>query len=119
MLKVPGTSEAFYVPGSDGGDILGAMPLEPKLGKEEDTIYTVTEPQQCRHVNLVCICVLIAQLCPTLCDPMDCVAQQACLSMEFPRVSRLTLENTGVGCHSLFQGIFLTQGSNPGLPHCR
>ena len=28
-------------------------------------------------------------------------------------------KNTGVGCHSLFQGIFLTQGSNPGLLHCR
>ena len=24
----------------------------------------------------------------------------------------------GVGCHSLLQGIFLTQGSNPGLLHC-
>ena len=53
MLKVPGTSEAFYgVPGSDGGDILGAMPLEPKSGKEEDTIYTVIEPQQCRHATI-------------------------------------------------------------------
>ena len=28
-------------------------------------------------------------------------------------------ENTGVGCHALLQGIFLTQGSNPGLLHCR
>ena len=28
-------------------------------------------------------------------------------------------ENTGVGCHFLLQGIFLTQGSNPGLLHCR
>ena len=28
-------------------------------------------------------------------------------------------QNTGVGCHSLFQGIFPTQGSNPGLLHCR
>ena len=28
-------------------------------------------------------------------------------------------KNTGVGCHSLLQGIFLTQGSNPGLLHCR
>ena len=27
--------------------------------------------------------------------------------------------NTGVGCHALLQGIFPTQGSNPGLPHCR
>ena len=28
-------------------------------------------------------------------------------------------KSTGVGCHFLLQGIFLTQGSNPGLPHCR
>ena len=28
-------------------------------------------------------------------------------------------KNTGVGCLSLLQGIFPTQGSNPGLPHCR
>ena len=27
--------------------------------------------------------------------------------------------NTGVGCHALLQGIFLTQELNPGLPHCR
>ena len=24
-----------------------------------------------------------------------------------------------MGCHFLLQGIFLTQESNPGLPHCR
>ena len=28
-------------------------------------------------------------------------------------------KNTGVGCHFLLQGIFPTQGFNPGLPHCR
>ena len=28
-------------------------------------------------------------------------------------------KSTGVGCHFLLQGIFLTQGSNPGLLHCR
>ena len=28
-------------------------------------------------------------------------------------------KNTGVVCHSLLQGIFLTQGLNPGLLHCR
>ena len=27
--------------------------------------------------------------------------------------------NTGAGSSSLLQGIFPTQGSNPGLPHCR
>ena len=35
------------------------------------------------------------------------------LSMDSPGKS------TGVGCHSLLQGIFLTQGLNPGLLHCR
>jgi len=28
-------------------------------------------------------------------------------------------KNTGVGSHSLLQGIFPSQGSNPGLPHSR
>jgi len=28
-------------------------------------------------------------------------------------------KNTGVGCHVLLQGIFLTEGLNPGLLHCR
>ena len=28
-------------------------------------------------------------------------------------------KNTGVGCHALLQGNFPTQGSNPGLLHCR
>ena len=28
-------------------------------------------------------------------------------------------KNTRVGCHALFQGFFTTQGSNPGLQHCR
>ena len=28
-------------------------------------------------------------------------------------------KNTGLGCHSLLQGIFPTQGMNPSLLHCR
>ena len=28
-------------------------------------------------------------------------------------------KNSGVDCHFLLQRIFQTQGSNPGLPHCR
>ena len=35
------------------------------------------------------------------------VAHRALLSMGFPR------QNTGVGCHVLFQGLFLIQGLNP------
>ena len=41
------------------------------------------------------------------------VARQAPLSMDSPG------KHTGIGSHSLLQGIFPTQGSNLGLPHCR
>ena len=58
--------------------------------------------------------VLVTQLCPALCEPM--VAHQALLSMGFPG------KNTGMNCHFLLQGIFLTQGLNLCslcLMHCR
>ena len=56
---------------------------------------------------------LVAQPCTTLCDPMDC-------SLPDSSVHGDSLgKNTGVGCHALFQGIFPTQGSNPGLLHCK
>ena len=46
------------------------------------------------------------------CDPMD-YRPPVPLSMGFPA------KNSGVGCHFLLQGIFLTQGSNLGLVHRR
>ena len=52
-----------------------------------------------------------AQSCPTLCDPMDCSQPGSSLHGIFPS------KNTEVGCYFLLQGIFLTQGSNPGLLH--
>ena len=56
---------------------------------------------------------LVGQSCPTLCDPMDC-------SLLGSSVHGDSLgKNTGVGCHDLLQGIFPTQGLNPGLPHCK
>ena len=51
------------------------------------------------------------QSCPTLCDPVDCIACQAPLSTGFPG------KNIRVGCHARLQGIFLTQGSNLRLLH--
>jgi len=44
---------------------------------------------------------------------MDWVAHQILCPCNSPG------ENTTVSNHSLPQGIFPTQGSNPGLPHCR
>ena len=57
--------------------------------------------------------VLAAQSCLTLCDPMDC-------SLPGSSVHEiLQVRNTGVGSHSLLQGIFMTWGSNPGPWHSR
>ena len=53
------------------------------------------------------------QSCPTLCDPMDCSPPGSSVHGGSPG------KNTGVGCHALPQGIFPTQESNRGLPHCR
>ena len=64
-------------------------------------------------LEILCVCVLVAQSCPILCDPKDC-----CLpGFSVPGI--FSGKNTGVGCHFLLQGIFLTQGLNLGLPHCR
>ena len=58
--------------------------------------------------------VSVAQLCLILCDPLDCnlLARLLC-PWDSPG------KNTGVGSHSLFQGIFPTHGSNLGLLNCR
>ena len=123
----------------------------------------ITSPRQVR--------VKVAQLCLTLCDPMDCpwnspgqntgVDSLSLLQGIVPTqglnpdllhhkqilyhlsdrevlvflwkskwklLSRVWFfstpwnslgQNTGVDSLSLLQGVFLTQGSNPGLPHCR
>ena len=66
--------------------------------------------QDCDVDHVLC---LVAQLCLMLCDPRDCSPPGSSVRWDFPG------KNTGVGCHALLQGIFPTQGSNPGLPHCR
>ena len=56
---------------------------------------------------------LVAQLSPTLCDPMDCSPPGSFIHGDSPG------RNTGVGCQSLLQGIFPTQGLNPGFLNYR
>ena len=51
----------------------------------------------------------VAQLILTVCDPMDC-------SLPGSSIHGITQARS---CHFLLQGIFPTQGLNPGLPHCR
>ena len=63
------------------------------------------------RIYLIVLC-LVAQLCPTLCDPIDCSSPGFSVHGDFPS------KNTGVGCHDFLQGIFTTQGLNSGLPCC-
>ena len=51
---------------------------------------------------------LVAQSCLTLCNPTDC-SPPGSIHGDSPG------KNTGMGCHSFLP----TQGSSPGLPHCR
>ena len=60
----------------------------------------------------MCVYVLVVQSCPILCDPMDCMPARLQCPWNSP-------DKNGVGCHSLPQGIFLTQGLNPGVSKCR
>ena len=62
-----------------------------------------------KALNYTCV-VLIYSVTSNSLGPWT-IAHQALLSMGFSR------QNTGVGCHFLLQGIFLTQGSNPHLLH--
>ena len=56
---------------------------------------------------------LVTQLCPTLCNPMDCSPPGSSVHRDSSG------KNTGVGCHALLQDIFPTQGWNSDLPHGR
>ena len=56
---------------------------------------------------------IVAQSCLTLWDSIDCTVPSFSVYGDVPG------KNTGVGFHALLQGIFPTQGSNPGLPYCR
>ena len=61
----------------------------------------------------VCFAVLNCSVCLTFCNPMECSPPGSSGRGVFSN------QNIGVGCQALLQGIFLTQGSNPGLLHCR
>ena len=55
--------------------------------------------------------VLVAQSCPTLCDPMDCSPPDSSVHG--------ILQARTLQWVALLQGVFRTQGLNPRLLHCR
>ena len=58
-------------------------------------------------------CVCLVTVMSDFFGPMDCWFPGSSLHGDSQS------KNAGVGCHVLLQGIFPTQGLNPGLPHCR
>ena len=64
----------------------------------------------CTELAVLC---LVAQSCLTLCNPTDCNPPGSSVHGDSPGI------NTGVGSLSHLQENFPTQGSNPGLLHCR
>ena len=60
------------------------------------------------HFNEVCVCSVSSVMSDSL---WPCGLQPARLRCPWDSPGK----NTGVGCHSLLQGILQTQGSNPGL----
>ena len=61
-------------------------------------LFTIMVGCSCMHV--------FAQLCSTLCDPLDCSLPGSSIHGIFPG------KNTGVGCYFFLQEIFLIQGLN-------
>ena len=86
------------------GECLGGPPLSWEPG--------MLRPRSHFRACLTLLC-LVAQWCLTLCDPTDCSLPGSSVRGDSPG------KNTGVGCHAFLQGIFPTQGSNPGHPQCR
>ena len=80
------------------------------VGREERLSFFPTElrfffHQKCEYFAWC----LVTQLCPTLCNPMDCSPPDFSVHGNSPG------KTTAVGCHALLQGIFPTLRSNPGL----
>ena len=67
----------------------------------------------CQRFFFNSCCCLVAKLCLTLMQPHELWPARLLCPWGFPGKS------TGVDCHFLLQGIFLTQGLNPCLMHCR
>ena len=69
----------------------GIKPVSPALAAR---FFTTESPVRT---------LLVAQSCPTLCDPMDCRPPGSAVHRDSPD------KNTGVACHALLQVIFPTQ----------
>ena len=87
-------------------------PNSAKASNGLHDLWSSLSPTLCLFNGLCALC-LVAQSCPTLCDPLNYRPPGSFVHGDSPG------KNTGAGCHALLQGIFPTQGSNSHLLHCR
>ena len=109
LSLVPGTP--FY----DKGTSCNPQDQTPRQGFGGDLLAMRTPTpagQWSTDIPRHAVC-LVTLSCLTLCHPMNCSPPGSFVHGDSPG------KNTGVGFHAPLQGIFPTQGSNPGLPHCR
>ena len=110
------------VPGGDPPKFINATPINPSMllnNWDMTTKYVISMINTLPFKKSLLMLKKVkkesevAQSCPTL-QPHGLQPTRLLCPWNFPGTS------TGVGCHFLLQGIFLTQGSNPGpLLHCR
>ena len=96
-------SHVIFLPPEGGGAWIPVAMVEPSVVGREPRV-------EGHMISLTALSlkVKVAQSCLTLCGPHGLYSPWNSLG-----------HNTGVGSLSFLQGIFPTQGSNPGLPHCR
>ena len=89
---------------------------KPELGRKK----SFREQRKCfprlRDLECVCVCVCVCVSFSVMSNSLEPHELQPTRPL-CPWNS--TSKNTRVGCYSLFQGMFPTQGLNPGLLHCR
>ena len=107
--SIPGSGRA---PVEGKGNPLQYFCLENAMDKGawQATVHRIANSQKGLSEWARIIALLVAQLCPTLCDPMDCSPSRLFCSWNSPG------KNIGLGCHALLQGIFLIQGIEPAFP---
>ena len=80
--------------------------IRPSVATWVDSIETVRLNKSDREGEILYRCSLLTKWCLTLLRPHGVQPASLLCPWDFPG------KNTGVDCHFLFQGIFLTQGLN-------
>ena len=98
------------------------------------TVIQAVREEECWFIKIPWkVKVKVTQSCTTLCNAVDSPWNspgqntrvgslsllQGISRLLSPSPGILQGKNTGMGCYVLLQDIYPTQGSNPGLPHCR